>query len=102
MIWRRAFVTMLGGAVAAWPLSSRAQQPERMRRIGIYSGPSQNAPNVQTRLTAFRKGLEVLGWIEGRNVHIDYRYNTANPAEATELVTLRPEVILSTTPGLRP
>jgi putative ABC transport system substrate-binding protein len=99
---RREFITLLSGGAATWPLAARAQQPERPRRIGVYSGPTQNGPNVQARLGAFRKGLEALGWIEGRNLHIDYRYNTANPAEAAELVALAPEVILSTTPGLRP
>jgi len=98
---RRKFVTFLGGAVT-WAQAAHSQPVGRVRRIGVYSGPTQNGPNVQARLGAFRKGLEALGWFEGRNLHIDYRYNTANPADAAELVALAPEVILSTTPGLRP
>jgi putative ABC transport system substrate-binding protein len=97
---RRTFIAGLGSA-AAWPLAARAQQGDRIRRIGVFSGPSDNGANNQARVGAFKNGLAALGWVEGHNIHIDYRYNTANPAEAAELVALAPEVILSTPPGLR-
>ena len=95
---RRELITLLAGAAAAWPLAAQAQQRERVRRIGVFAG--QSAQNKE-RLGAFRKGLEALGWVEGRNIHVDYRYDT-NPAEAAELLALAPEVILSIPPGLRP
>jgi putative ABC transport system substrate-binding protein len=84
---------VLGGAVAAWPLAARAQQPERVRRIGVLS------PEGQARLTAFVQGLQQLGWTGGRNVRIDYRWG-ANDAvrgrrNAVELIALAPDVILA-------
>jgi putative ABC transport system substrate-binding protein len=94
---RRKFLTVLAGA-AAWPIAARAQQPERVRRIGVFAG---SVANYEERLGAFRKGLEALGWVEGRNIHIDYR-SIATAANAAELVALAPEVILSVPPGLRP
>jgi hypothetical protein len=70
---RRAFITLLGGA-AAWPVAARAQQEERMRRVGVLMGLVENDPDTKARLAAFREGLERLGWSEGRNVWIDYRF----------------------------
>ena len=97
---RREFITLLGGAAAAWPLVARAQQPERMRRIGVLMGLSEDDPDTKARLAKFRQGLATLGWSEGRNVRIDYRFAPAGAQAqvlAKELVTLEPDVILSNT-----
>ena len=68
---RRDFIWLLGGAAAAWPLLARAQQPSRMRRIGVLMGLSESDPEAQSRIAAFRKTLQGLGWTEGRNVRVD-------------------------------
>jgi putative ABC transport system substrate-binding protein len=94
---RRDFITLLGGA-AAWPLAARAQEADRMRHIGVLMGASENNPEVQARLAAFLERFEKLGWAEGRNIHIEYRFALADPqieAVAKELVTLQPDVILA-------
>ncbi len=95
---RRAFIAALGGA-AAWPLVARAQQPERMRRIGVLSGTAADDPDNQVRLAAFEQRLQQLGWTDGRNVRIDYRLAAGNPENyrnyAAELVALAPDVILA-------
>jgi putative ABC transport system substrate-binding protein len=95
---RRAFITLLGGA-AAWPLAARAQQSERMRRIGVINAINVDDPEWQTRLAAFHQGLQEAGWIVGRNVRIDYRLGTGDTEvirrRATELVALAPDVILA-------
>src|SRR5262245_28690119 len=95
---RREFITLLGGA-AAWPLMARAQQPERMRRIGVLMHTGADEPEAQARLAAFMQGLQELGWAVGRNMRIDYRWSVGDAArlrkDATELVALRPEVILA-------
>ena len=70
---RRDFITLLGGA-AAWPLAARAQQRERMRRIGVLMNLAADDTEAQARLAAFQQGLEKLGWSEGRNVHLDVRF----------------------------
>ena len=98
MIERREFITLLGGAAVAWPLSARAQQAERMRRIGVLIPLAADDPQSQRRVTAFVQGLQELGWTDGRNVHIETRW-TAGDADrmrryATELVALAPDVIL--------
>ena len=98
---RREFITLLGGAAAAWPLAARAQQGERVRRIGIIlPAAAADDPEWQTRLAAFHQGLALLGWSIGRNVRIDTRWATTNAAEirrhAAELVALAPDVILAT------
>jgi putative ABC transport system substrate-binding protein len=103
MIRRRGFIAGLGSA-AAWPVVARAQQAERMRRIGVLSGRAEGDPEAQARHAAFRLGLERLGWSEGRNVHIDYRFAAASPvrfqAFAKELLALQPDVIFAdTTPA---
>ena len=95
---RREFITLLGGAAAAWPLAARAQQGERMRRIGVLTGLAEDDPENKARLATFRQGLEKRGWSEGRNVHIDYRYAPAGAQAqvlAKELVALQPDVILA-------
>src|SRR5262245_57271175 len=71
---RREFITLLGGAAVAWPLSARAQPRERMRRIGVLMTLAADDPEGQARLTAFVQGLQELGWTDGRNVQIDYRW----------------------------
>ena len=98
---RREFISLLGGA-AAWPLAAQAQQPERMRRIGVLMGTEDDAEG-QARLTAFRRGLLKLGWEEQKNVQIHARFGGSNPQryqrDAIEVVGLNPDVILgSNTP----
>src|SRR5262245_61221158 len=94
---RREFITLLG-STATWPLVARAQQAERMRRIGVISGTSEIEPTLQSRLAVFRDALEKLGWAAGRNVVFDYRFGTADlgriEADAANLVALAPDVIL--------
>jgi ABC-type uncharacterized transport system substrate-binding protein len=97
---RREFITLLGGAAAAWPLAARAQQPERVRRIGVLAaGSAVNDPDLQTRMAAFAQGLQQLGWTDGRNVQVEYRWYAGNDADtrkhAAELVALTPDVILA-------
>jgi putative ABC transport system substrate-binding protein len=96
---RRAFITLLGGAAAAWPLIARAQQRERMRRIGVLMNLTSDDAEGQARLAAFHQGLEQLGWSIGRNVRIDYRWAGADRHRqyASELVALAPDVILVAT-----
>ena len=98
---RRDFVALLGGAAAAWPLTARAQQAERMRRIGVLIGMADDAEG-QARVKALQKGLLELGWIEGRNVRIDYRWTGGDATRArtyaAELVKLSPDVIVAHTP----
>src|SRR5215475_9209736 len=97
-IGRRKFLATLGGAVAAWPLAARAQQGERVRRIGVLMNVAADGPEGQARLAAFVNGLRQLGWIEGRNVRIDRRWGAGdaerNRKYAAELVALGPDVIL--------
>src|SRR5262245_17899353 len=99
---RRDFITLLGGAAAAWPLAASAQQPERIRRIGVLMAYAKDNPEVQARIAAFIDGLQQLGWIDGRNAKIEYRWATGDLGKAaTELVTLSPDIILaSTTPAV--
>jgi putative tryptophan/tyrosine transport system substrate-binding protein len=101
---RRQFITLLGGAAAAWPLAAHAQG-DRMRRIGVLMAFAENDPETNARLVAFRQGLAKRGWEEGRNVQIDYRFAAAGnigagqyQALAKQLITLQPDVILTHTP----
>src|SRR5262249_27387803 len=101
MMRRREFIMLLGGA-AAWPLAAGAQQPERMRRVGVHMNTVADDPRAQARLAAFVQGLRELGWTEGRNIRIDTRWGTAadidsHRKDAAELVALAPDVILGTT-----
>ena len=95
---RREFITLMGGA-AAWPLAARAQQPERMRRIGVLMTTAADDPEGQARLAAFVQGLQQLGWTDGRNMRIDTRWAGGNADDirrhAAELVALAPDVILA-------
>ena len=96
---RREFITLLGGAVAAWPLSARAQPAERMRRVGILLPATADDAVFQARVGVFVQELQKLGWTDGRNVRIDTRWATTNAAEirrhAAELAALAPDVILA-------
>src|SRR6478672_10647833 len=96
---RRDFITLLGGAAATWPLAVRAQQPERMRHIGVLVPGAANDPVWQVRIGAFQQALALSGWIIGRNVRIDIRWATTDAAairrEAEELAALAPDVILA-------
>ena len=91
---RREFITLLGGAAVAWPLAARAQQGERMRRIGVLMSVAADGPDGQPRLVAFLKGLQALGWTDGRNVRIDLRWGAGDAERSrnyvTELVALGP------------
>jgi len=100
---RREFIALLGGAAAAWPLAARAQQPDRMRRIGVLMAYVEGDSEGQAYLAAFREGLQKLGWTEGHNFRIDYRWAAIDADSmqrfAKELITLQPDLILShTTP----
>jgi putative ABC transport system substrate-binding protein len=94
---RREFITLLGGAAAGWPLTARAQQPDRMRRIGVLQTGNESDPEVQRRITIFVQDLQKLGWKEGANLVIDYRLAGDNSERirlyAAELVGLKPDVI---------
>jgi putative tryptophan/tyrosine transport system substrate-binding protein len=96
---RREFITLLGGAAATWPLAVRAQQAERMRRIGVLLPAVADDPEWQARVGAFLQALALLGWTIGRNVRIDIRWATTNAGEirrhAAELAALAPDVILA-------
>src|SRR6266446_5929635 len=96
---RREFITLLGGAAAMWPLAARAQQPERMRRIGVLMNTAADDAVFQARVGAFLQGLALSGWTIGRNVRIDTRWATANidaiRRNAADLVALAPDVILA-------
>jgi putative tryptophan/tyrosine transport system substrate-binding protein len=101
---RREFITLLGGA-AAWPLAARAQQGERVRRIGVLLNTAADDPMGQARVAAFVQGLQAAGWSDGRNVRIDMRGAAADPDNyrkyAAELIALGPDVVLaSTTPAV--
>ena len=95
---RREFIAALGGA-AAWPLAARAQQRERVRRIGVLMNWAADDPEGQARDTAFRQALQELGWTDGRNVLIEYRWGVVDVdrarRQAAELITLAPDVILA-------
>jgi ABC-type uncharacterized transport system substrate-binding protein len=103
---RRDFITLLGGAAAVWPLAARAQQPDRMRRIGVLLPAAADDPEWQARVGAFQQALAVLGWTVGRNVRIDTRWGTTSAAEigrqAAELAALAPDVILASYSGVGP
>jgi putative ABC transport system substrate-binding protein len=95
---RRSFITLLGGA-AAWPLTARAQQAERVRRVGALIPLKADDKEAQDRLAAFLQGLKELGWIEGRNVQFDFRFGSGiatTRKQAAEMVALAPEAILAT------
>ena len=96
---RRDFAILLGSAAVAWPLAAPAQQPERMRRIGVLMSVAADDPEGQARIAAFVHGLQQLGWIDDRNVRIDTRWGAGDAdryrSYAAELVALAPDVILA-------
>jgi putative ABC transport system substrate-binding protein len=101
---RRQFITLLGGA-SLWPLAGRAQQPQRMPRVGVLMGVAEADPEGQARVAAFRQGLIDLGWADGRNLHIEYRWAAGDAdrirAYTAELVALAPDVLVGNgTPAL--
>jgi putative ABC transport system substrate-binding protein len=95
---RRHFITLLGGA-AAWPLAARAQQPERMRRVGVLLGYAEGDREAQRRIVAFQQSLLGLGWTDGGNVHVDYRFVAGDlnrlRTYAAEIVSLAPDAIVA-------
>jgi putative tryptophan/tyrosine transport system substrate-binding protein len=99
---RREFISLLGGAAAAWPLAARAQQAERMRRVGFLIGIGDDA-EARARLAAFQHGLAALGWIEGRNVEIVARFGGADPernrAHVAEMIALAPDIVVTSNPA---
>jgi len=96
---RREFITLLGGAAAAWPLAARTQQNERVRRIGVLMAYPESDPGGPVRIAAFQEELQRLGWTEGRNTRIDIRWGAVDPQSsqrlAHELAALQPDLILS-------
>jgi putative ABC transport system substrate-binding protein len=98
---RRSFLTLLGGAAAAWPLAARAQQDGRVRRVGWLIAEPENDPRSQTDKAALSAALAKLGWIEGRNLRIDLRFGAGDPDRirtiAADLVSLAPELIVTNT-----
>jgi putative ABC transport system substrate-binding protein len=96
---RREFITLLGGAAAARPLAARAQQPEKMRRIGVLMSAVESDPRGLEYITAFAQGLAELGWTVGRNVRIEYRWGAGDldrfRSYAAELVALSPDAVLA-------
>jgi len=103
MIGRREFITLLGGA-ATWPLAGRAQQGDRMRRIGVLMPTDADNPDNQARLAAFLQGLQQFGWAVGRNLRVDLRWAAGeverNRQYAAELLALAPDVILAAASGV--
>src|SRR5262245_13901107 len=97
MIRRREFITLLGGA--AWPAAARAQQSDRMRRIGVLVAVAADDPEGQARIAAFREALQQLGWTHGRNAQIEIRWSSGNDEtrrrHAAELIALAPDIILA-------
>jgi ABC-type uncharacterized transport system substrate-binding protein len=96
---RREFITLIAGAAAAWPLAARAQQPEGTRRIGVLMNLPADDAEGRVRLVAFLQGLQQLGWTDGRNVRLDYRWATGDTSRfhkhAEELLALAPDVVLA-------
>jgi putative ABC transport system substrate-binding protein len=97
---RREFITLLGGVVVAWPIIARAQRPDRVRRIGVLSGFAVDDSEGRARVAAFTQALAQLGWSDGGNVQIEYRWGAGNAdtmrKQAAELVALAPDVMLAT------
>jgi ABC-type uncharacterized transport system substrate-binding protein len=97
---RRELIALLGGAAVAWPLTAKAQESRRVRRVGVLATVPADDSEIQTRMAAFHQGLQEKGWIVGRNIRIDYRWSAAGDDEQTrkyaaELIALAPEVVLA-------
>jgi len=97
---RREFIALLVGAAATWPLDAHAQQPDKVRQIGVLMGVAEHDPDAQPRVAAFEQGLQDLGWINGRNIRIDYRWPVRDTEGmqkiARDLVESHPEVVVAT------
>jgi len=97
---RREFISLLGGAAVAWPIGARAQQSNRPRLVGVLFAMAPSDPEAEMRVKAFETGLRELGWVEGRNMRLEYRWAPRDPSlllsHATELIGLGPDVILAT------
>jgi ABC-type uncharacterized transport system substrate-binding protein len=101
---RREFITLLGGAAVGWPLAARAQQPRRMRRIGVVTALRDDDPSMKRQLAEFRRALETLGWADGKDVEFVYFYAAGSPERAREfakdVIRIHPDVIVAhTTPA---
>jgi len=98
---RRSFISLLGGVAAAWPLAARAQQPDRIRRIGVLMHVTESDPDGQARLTSFVESLKELGWAEGSNLRLDVRWGPNDPdrypRQAAELVAMAPDALVAPT-----
>ena len=96
---RREFITLVGGAATTWPLAARAQRTDRMRTVSMLLGVAEKDPEAINRVKAFRLGMRDLGWIEGRNVQIEYRFAGTDPESinknVAEVVQLAPNVIVA-------
>src|SRR6266545_4272580 len=96
---RREFITLIGGTVAAWPLAARAQQGERMRRVGVLMGTDESDPDQKALVSALGHALAALGWRDGRNGGIDYRWASGDTGrlreQAAELARLAPDVVVA-------
>jgi putative ABC transport system substrate-binding protein len=96
---RRAFISLLGGAVVAWPLAARAQRGERVRRIAVLMSNVEDDPEAQARTAAFRQGLQELGWSEGQNLHVDWLWSGGDIGRirgyATEVAALAPDLVVA-------
>src|SRR5262252_630071 len=102
---RREFIAFIGSTAVAWPLETRAQQADRIPRVGVLLGIGENDPEAKTRVKAFQQGLRDLGWFESQNIRIDYRFAAGNAdlinKYVAEPVTLAPDVIVgNSTPVL--
>jgi putative ABC transport system substrate-binding protein len=96
---RREFIALIGSAAAGWPLAAGAQQPQRMRQIGVLISTREDDPEAQQRVALLRQGLKELGWTEGRNINVDYRWVGGDAARAkthaAELVSQKPDLIIA-------
>src|SRR5450759_3923332 len=96
---RREFITLLGGAVVAWPIAARAQQPERVRRVGVLMPFTAGDREAEARKVMFEQSLQQLGWTVGRDLQIDYHLASGNAdpvrRHAAEMVALAPDVIMT-------
>jgi putative tryptophan/tyrosine transport system substrate-binding protein len=100
---RRDFIKVVAGSAITWPLAARAQQSERMRLIGLLAGLAEDDPEQIVRTAAFRQGLAALGWVEGRNAHVDFRFAPSGAqlqVLASELTVLQPDVIVAVGTGM--
>jgi putative ABC transport system substrate-binding protein len=103
---RRDFIALLGSAAALWPLAAHAQQPERSARIGVLMGIGENDPEARPRVEALEQGFQELGWVKGRNLHLDYRWTAGDPDRARslakEIVELKPDlIVVHSTPAVK-